>query len=163
MSSKVGRRVFGKMPVTVSAQDKASWAAQDFEKSWNDEGMSQALVNTIVPALRRAFAETAHAGAEAYISEGEVGLQATDKDVLVGFRLWNNEASMICTVSLRDLIKDAFTQARSELGHDQQAQALVSALVQIGQELSRIPSQHNGPQSGLQVGPPAPRINRSPL
>jgi len=148
------------MPVTVSAQDKASWAAQDFEKSWNDEGMSQALVNTLVPALQRAFAETAHAGAEAYVSEGEVGLQATDKDVLVGFRLWNNQASMICTVSLRELIKDAFTQARSELGHDAQAQSLVSALIQIGQELSRIPSQHNGPPPQAAL---SPRINRSPL
>lgn len=159
MTSKVGRRVFGKMPVTVSAQDIAAWGQQDVSRSWNDEGVSQALVNTLVPALQKAMAAAAHEGAAAYISEGEVGLQATDKDVLVGFRIWNNEASMICSVSLRKLIADAFSQARSELGHDPQAQALVSALIQIGQELSRIPGQHNGPPAPL----PAPRINRNNL
>ena len=160
MTSKVGRRFFGKTAVSVSAPEKATWAAQDYSKSWTDGGAARAIVDSIAPAIERAIAENAHLGAAEYLSEGEVALQATDKDVLIGLRIWNNEAALIGTVSLRQLIADAFSQARSELGHDQQAQALVSALIQIGQELSRIPSAHNGPPPQATL---SPRINRSPL
>lgn len=155
--SKVGRKFYGKTAVTIPEPQRKAWDEHASEKTWSDAGRIGEVLESIRPTIEKIVAQNATAGASEYLASGEVAMRASQKDVLVGIRIWNDEVAMIGEVSLRALLMSALQQARENLGTDPEAQNLISILVQIGRELQGIVTAHNGPNQP----PPSPRITRS--
>jgi DNA-binding protein YbaB len=158
--SKVGRKFFGKTPVSVPEKDREAWDSQAHEKSWSDAGESKALMDQIIPAFEKLVAKNAHMGLSDYLSSGEVAIRPEGNDVVVGVRIWNNEVQLIGEVSLRSLIASALNQARPDIANPNgEARALVSALVGIGRELSAMTQGQNA--QAVSPNAQAGRIARS--
>jgi hypothetical protein len=135
--SKVGRKFFGKTPVSVPEKDREAWDSQAHQKSWSDEGDTKAAMSKLTPLIEEIVAKNAHLGLSAYLSSGEVAIRPEGNDIVLGLRIWNDEAMLIGEVSLRSLIASALNQARPDIANPNgEARALVSALVGIGRELS---------------------------
>lgn len=144
-TSKVGRKHFGRVPVQVAGKDR--WDTQDHAASWSDDGevrqvLTQALGEALKPvigALEHVVARNASLGASEYMATAESTLTlAPDGDVLIGVRVANDEASLIAYVPLKKLIVSALGDIRPTLGVDPQAQALLSHLMTLGQQLAQL-------------------------
>jgi hypothetical protein len=156
--SKVGRKFFGKTPVSVPEKDRTSWDAQLHEKSWSDAGETKAAMDKLIPVIEQIVAKNAHMGVSDYLSSGEVAIRPEGNDVVLGLRIWNDEAMLIGEVSLRSLIASALNQARPDIANPNgEARALVSALVGIGRELSAMTQTQQAVSPNAQAG----RIARS--
>lgn len=145
----VGYKWFGKRAVDVS--DTRAWTQHDATKTWSDGGAVRdrvtAATTALISDLERIVAENASASVVEYASAAEAGIRADGGEVLIGIRLYNDEASMIVEVPLRRLIVDALTEMRPRLGVDPQAQGALSALVALGQSLASLTRANDQPPS----------------
>lgn len=143
----VGFKWYGKRAVDVA--DTSQWTSHDATKTWSDGGAVRDSVTvaaqTLIADLERIVAENATASVVDYASAAEAGLRADGGEVLIGIRLYNDEASMIVEVPLRRLIVDALTEMRPRLGVDPQAQSALSALVALGQSLASLARANEPP------------------
>lgn len=157
----VGFKWFGKRAVDVS--DTGQWTQHDATKTWSDGGAVRDSVTvaaqTLIADLERIVAENATQSVAEYASAAEAGLRADGGEVIIGIRLYNDEASMIVEVPLRRLIVDALTEMKPRLGVDVQAQGALSALVALGQSLASLvradvppPASGIGHNSGAPAG-----------
>ena len=152
----VGFRWFGKRPVDVT--DTAPWVSHDATKTWSDGGAVRgsvtAAAQTLIADLERIVAENASASVAEYASAAEAGLRADGSgEVIIGLRIFNDQASMIIEVPLRRLIVDALTEMRPKLGVDPQSQAALSSLAALGQSLaSLVRADVPPPQAGAGIG-----------
>lgn len=137
MSSKVGRRHYGTVPLTVV--NKAAWEAQDASKSWSDEGEVRSVIEQTIQQLEAIVAKNATLGASEYLAAGEASVTISNQnEILVGIKISNDEASFIAYVPLRALLISALQQARQTVGVDPQGQALVSSLIHFGTQLANL-------------------------
>ena len=136
----VGFKWFGKRAVDVS--DTTAWTQHDATKTWSDGGAVRDSVTvaaqTLITDLERIVAENASASVAEYASAAEAGIRADGGEVVIGIRLYNDQAAMIVEVPLRRLIVDALTEMRPRLGVDPQAQGALSALAALGKSLASL-------------------------
>jgi hypothetical protein len=144
-TSKVGRKHFGRVSVQVSGKER--WDGQNHSASWSDDGEVAAVINQslgdivkpIIAALEQVVARNASLGASEYLSSAESTLTlAPDGDVLIGVKIANDEATLIAYVPLKRLLVSALCEIRPTLGVDPQAQALLSQLMTLGQQLASL-------------------------
>lgn len=146
MSSKVGRKHFGKVPLTVPS--KEAWEAQDGAKSWSDEGEVRQIVETVIPLLEAVVARNVVLGTGEYLASGEASITISQQnEIIIGLRIENDEAALVAYVPLRALLISALNQARQNVGMDAQSQALVSNLIQLGTQLAQLGRPAQAPQA----------------
>lgn len=159
----VGVKWFGKRAVeVVGAQE---WASHDPTKTWTDGGAVSEAVGSatkdLVTILERLVAENANAGVQEYLTSSEAGLRATpDGEVLIGLRIYNDQAAMIVEIPLRKLLVGALTEMRPMLGVDPQAQMALSACISFGKSLASLGTAQapQGPPIGHNSGQARGRI-----
>ena len=150
----IGHKWFGKRAAVVLGLDK--WAAHDASKTWSDGGaVAEAVTEsnkTLISQLEKIVADNATAGVSEYLSDAEIGVRADQTgEVIVGLRIANDQAVMIVEIPLRKLVVGALSEMRPTLGVDPQAQAVLSALISLGNNLSSL--------AGKPVPPPLPALH----
>lgn len=146
MSSKVGRKHFGTAPLTLVGRE--AWDRQDATLSWSDEGEVRAVLEKSIKELEAVVARNAALAVGEYAASGEAAVTISNQnEILVGVRLSNDEATLIAYVPLRALLISALQSARQSAGVDPNAQALVSNLIHLGVQLSKL-GQSSQPTQG---------------
>lgn len=137
MSSKVGRRHYGKVPLTLTNTEP--WDDQDSTISWSDDGAVRKIMEPVIKTLESVVAQNATLGVSEYLAAGEASLTISQQnEIVIGVRVENDEAHLIAYVPLRALLISALQQARQQIALDPGAQALVSNLVQLGTQLAQL-------------------------
>lgn len=135
--SAVGKRFYGKTAVSIRGQKQ--WDAHDATKTWTDNGEVRAVIEAIVPEVERLIAKNATLGVSEYLSSAEAAMRADENGhLLIGVRIWNDEAAMIVEIPLTDLLVSALAETRDVVGVEPGAQAAVSALVNLGRQLTAV-------------------------
>lgn len=135
----------------VAADDLRDWAAHDHSKSWNDGGAVQQILGVAARDLEKLVADESKAAVADYANAAEMALGVSPEGhLLVGVRLWNDDAAIIVKVPFMQLVLNAIQDVRGNIATDAQAQALLSAIVSSGQKLASIgrPSQPAAPARG---------------
>lgn len=145
MSSKVGRKHYGKVPLTLN--NTAAWDDQNSAASWSDDGAVRRIIEPVIKDLEAVVAQNATLGVSEYLAAGEASITISQQnEIIVGVRVENDNAHLIAYVPLRALLISALQQARQGIALDPGAQALVSNLVQLGAQLAQLGRPQ---QSGL--------------
>lgn len=138
---RIGTQHYARVPLKTTGRE--AWEKQDVAGVWSDAGEVRAAVvrhmDQLIAELETVVARNAMIGASDYLSEGEASLSlSTDSDLVVGIRIYNDGAAMIAHVSLRQLLFSALQELRPSLGVDPRAQAILSQIVALGQQLARL-------------------------
>lgn len=136
--SSTARKWFGQRDASVIGADK--WMAQDSIKTWSDGGevvrVVERISKVLIAELERIVSDNATAGVSDYLSAAKIGVRADQAgEVVVGLIVSNDQADMVVEIPLRKTIIAALTDMRPRLGVDPQSQALLSALIGLGQSL----------------------------
>lgn len=149
MKAAVGRKFYGKIPVTVTGRDV--WDRHDATATWSDGGEIRQLLDRLAPELERVVAQNAAQSVAEYAELGEAAVRGDlSGEVMVGLRLWNDNAAMIIEIPLKKLLLSALTEMRNGLAVDPNAQTAVSNLVDLGRQMHQL------------AGPATPQV-ASPL
>lgn len=164
--SAVGRRYFGKTPVTVDGREV--WDRHDATKTWSDGGETAKIVAGHMTAmqteLETTVAQNAVLAVSEFASSAEAAIRADGDDVIVGIRFYSDASALIVNVPLRQILAAALSEIRPLLGADPNAQAALSNLVAIGRQLAQIgnPSaNHNSTGPHPMSAPARPSARRT--
>lgn len=138
---QIGTKHYARVPLQTTGRD--AWEQQDITGVWSDNGEVRTSVvrhmDQLIVELESVVARNAMIGASDYLAEGEASLALSpDNDILLGIRIYNDGASMIAHVSMRQILFSALQELRPRLGVDPQAQAVLSQIVALGQQLARL-------------------------
>jgi hypothetical protein len=147
-------KTYGNTLVRVTGAKE--WEAQDAAASWSDGGAIAKILASVANDLRAVVADNAVLAVSEYAKTGEAYLRPSGADIIIGIKFWNDKASLVQEFSLRQLISNSAKDVRLKLGIDPEAQAIVSNLAGIGNELSSL-GKAPKPLAGS-VPPPLPRI-----
>lgn len=144
--SKVGNKYFGRVEGEV--RGLREWNnQQNHEESWTDNGDVRKAFEKIIPEMEKIVARNAHMGAAEYLARSECALRCDEAgNLFIGARIWNDEATMILDLNLRDLFFAAIQDMGKRIGVDPEAQRALSQLKALGMQLSQLGNPKPPPQ-----------------
>lgn len=156
----LGRKWFGKIGVALFGRDK--WEGQDASQVWSDGGAIREVLDKASVALEKIVAENAVLAVSDFASTGVAALRATEQgELILGVRLETDHAAQILEIPLRQLFMAALTDIKPKIGLDAEAQAAVSAMVALGQQLASLGRPPAPPRAPAPPPPPiAPRSHQ---
>lgn len=130
------------------------WRDHDGTKTWSDAGQAEKLFAEFLPKVQSVIAQNVKEGVADYAASGEYTLSVRDKTLWVDLRLWNDEATLVVGVPLRDIINKAVGEAYKAAGASPSAQEFLSHILSLSRDLSKMTAQMAGPQHQAQQQAP---------
>jgi hypothetical protein len=136
---------WGKLAAKVSGLK--DWREHDASQTWSDAGEAEKLLASFLPEVQRVIAENAAAG--------DFALSVRDGALWVDLRIWNDKATMIVGVPIRDLLNQGIAEAYKSVGANPNAQEFISHVVALGKDINKLsmpaPRQPSAQGQGGQV------------
>jgi hypothetical protein len=127
---------WGKLAAKVSGLK--DWREHDASQTWSDAGEAEKLLASFLPEVQRVIAENVREGVAEYAAAGDFALSVRDGALWVDLRIWNDKATMIVGVPIRDLLNQGIAEAYKSVGANPNAQEFISHVVALGKDINKL-------------------------
>lgn len=127
---------WGKLAAKVSGLK--DWREHDATQTWSDAGEAEKLLASFLPQVQRVIAENVREGVAEYAASGDFTMSMREGTLWVDLRLWNDRATIVVGVPLRDLLNQGIAEAYKSIGANPNAQEFMSHIHKLALDLNKL-------------------------
>lgn len=127
---------WGKLAAKVSGLK--DWREHDGTKTWEDAGSAERLLADFLPKVQAAIGQNVKMGVAEYAASGEYTLSVREGALWVDLRIWNDEATLVVGIPIRDLLNKAIADAYPSIAANPSAQELISLIAGLGKDINKL-------------------------